>query len=150
MAQHRERGIYAFATPRDGRIRLPWHFRNEVEHYGCLDLRPCYDNRAFRISRWLESESPFYKAVEPMRYTELDEFSYESWNARMRPWERLGELIARMPEFHTADENRHYVNRTLDYIIDHDSKRDHVQVVRPPYNGQPLVCLIRSNKVTIL
>lgn len=150
MGQFREKGIYSFATPRNGRITLPWHFRNEVSNNGCLSLLPCYDCRHFSIARWLETDSLIYKEVEPLRFSELDEFSYESWECRMRPWERLQEKIATMPEFHSGKENQRYVIRMLDHIIDDEVKYDHLQMVTPPYGGRPLICLIRGGKVTIL
>lgn len=149
MAQRRERGIYTFATPRDGRITLQWHFKNEVEHYGCLDLRPCYDSRPFRISRWLESDNPLYKKAESTRYCEWDEFGFGTWKARMQPWERKSELITELPEFHTLKENKRYLDHALYWAFGEGTKCDSIQVVYPPYSGHPLVCAIKDDKVTI-
>ena len=150
MERFRERGVYKFATPRKGHVSLSWHFMNEVANNGYLTLLPRYDSRRFSISRFLESDSILYKEVEPMRFSEIDEFGYESCENRMHPWERQRELITTMPEFHSAKENERYVSSTLDHIIDDDVEYDTLQVVTPPYSGRPLVCLVRNGKVTIL
>lgn len=151
MAQRREHGIYAFRNPRRKPVVLPWHFRNELDHYGYLDIRPCYENRdRFRISRWLnEDDIQFYKDVESARYSEQEDFYFGSLEPRLNPWERKSELIAEMPRFHTDKENKRYVNRTLDHIIDADLKYDSLQVVCTPYGGHPLVCIVRNDKITI-
>ena len=153
MAQIKERGIYNFATPRNGRIALPWHFRNELEHYGCLDTRPCYDNRPFRIYRWLYPDgcaSNIFDDMELIRYSELDEFDPKSLEARMHPWEEKRRPVAGKPLFHSPADNRKYVDEMIDHIIDCNPKRDSVQVICPPYGGLPLVCVVYKGKVTIL
>lgn len=153
MAQQRERGVFNFATPCNWRIPLSWHFRNEMAHYGYLDLRPCYGVRRFRISRWLNPDgvdNGAFDDAEPLRYCELDEFAQESWDGRMHPWERKSEKIDRMPEFHTRKETERHVIGTLDRIIVNGAKYDKICVVAPPYNGYPMVCLENNGKVTIL
>lgn len=149
MAQHRERGIYKFATPRLGRITLPWHFKNEVEHYGCLDLRPCYDSRCIGIANLMESDSLFYKDVEPMRYTEADEFSYASWEMRMHPWEDERKGCLGLPNF-GYDRKRaiDYVDRRL-YGIVESHKYDRVGVAYKPFGGKPMICCVKDGKVTL-
>ena len=153
MAQVKERGIYNFATPRSGRIVLPWHFRNEVSHYGYLDVRPCYDNKPFRIYRWLYPDGGYcnlFEDIEPMRYSELDEFSPESCEKRFSPWEVKRRQTVGEPLFHTPEANKDYVNDMIDYIIDYCPKRDSVQVIMLPFGGRPLVCVVNGEKVTIL
>ena len=132
---------------------LPWHFRNEVANNGYLDLRPCYDSRPFRISRWINPDGVgfgFYDDVKAMRYSELDDPVCGSWESRFDPWEVKRRPMVGNPVFHFPETNEHYVSSTLDRIIDNEIKYDHIKVVYPPYGGCPLVCVERGGKVTIL
>lgn len=138
---------------RNAYSRLPWHFRNEVRNLGYLDLRPCYDSRRFRLSQWLgfEDGDSFYDDVKALRYSEADDrYVAAQWEARFDPWEEKRRPTVGEPLFHSRVANERYVESMIDYIIDHYPRRDSVQVVRPPYGGRPLVCVVNGGNVTII
>ena len=153
MAQVRERGIYNFATPRNGRIALPWHFRNEVGHYGYLDVRPCYDNRPFRIYRWLYPDGgacDIFEDFEPVRYSEQDEFAPESWEMRMYPWEDEDKGCTGIRFFGYSRESAiDYVDSRL-YMAYESGKFDRVGAAFKPFGGEPMICGVKDGKVTLL
>lgn len=157
MAQVRERGVYKFATPVKGCVVLPWHFRNELGHYGCLDLRPCYDSGHFCISRWMYPDGGdkgfLDDPQEPVRYSEFDEFSPASWESRMHPWEdaKDGENGHSDVRFFGYDKKKakEYVTFMVCDAID-SRKFDRVNAIRIPFGGKPMICGIKDGKVTIL
>lgn len=153
MAIVRERGIYNFATPFRGYVKLPWHLAKERENYGYLDLRPQYNLRTFSVARWLNPDGGWYKSAddeEPLRYSELDEFDPDSWEARMHPWEDDQKGCAGIG-FFGYDERcaKRYVDERLHAALVR-WKFDSVGVAYKPFGGEPMICGLKDNKVTIL
>lgn len=152
MAQIRERGIYAFATPRDGRIALSWHSKNELKNYGYIDSSTSSNKKLFRISRWLNPDGgpSIYDDVEPIRYSELSETGTGQWEARMRPWGDSQEAGLKVGFFgYNKKEATDYVDRRL-YTIYESGKFDSIHVAYKPFGGEPMICGVKDGKVTIL
>ena len=154
MAQVKERGIYNFATPRRWHVSLSWHLRNELECRGCLDLQPCYDLRRFSVVRWMYPDGGDNGCLddpqEPVRYSELDEFEPESWEARMHPWEDDQKGCAGIGFFGYSEKRAEdYVDRRLYGVIE-SRKYDRVGVAYKPFGGKPMICGVKEGKITIL
>lgn len=154
MAQVRERGIYNFATPRRWHVSLSWHLRSELENNGYLDLRPCYDLRRFSVIRWLYPDGGNHGCLgdpsEPLRYSELDEFDSDTWEARMHPWEEEYKGCTGIGFFgYDGRCAEKYVDDRL-YAAWESGKFDRVGVAFKPFGGEPMICGVKDNKITIL